>query len=428
MYQAPRTLLISLFFLLALALESCSTARGLNREFDRALMEPLASGQHTGILLVDAQTGDTLFTHNAKKYFTPASNTKLFTFYAALKTLPARIPALKYGFRGDTLLVAGAGDPSALHPEFMDRTALKFLRRHTLIALANRNLEDAPWGPGWAWDDYDQYYSAPRSAFPVYGNVLWMSAEADSLRVRPELLRDSLQPRPGGFARAPERNWFYRIPEAGDTLEIPIQTSPEVERQLWQAAIGKPVTPTDLSAGDRLQTLPGMPTDTLLKRMMTYSDNFVAEQLMLAVSGTLGDTLGFVRARDHILQTYLPGLPQTPRWVDGSGLSRYNLCTPESLVYLLNRLYQELPEARLFDLLAQGGRPGTLKDWYADAPQPYVFGKTGSLNNNHNLSGYLRTRSGRTVIFSFMNNNYVAPSVSVKQRMQRLLIWVRDHY
>ena len=75
-----------------------------------------------------------------------------------------------------------------------------------------------------------------------------------------------------------------------------------------------------------------------------------------------------------------------------------------------------------------GGKEGTLKDWYKDPDGPYLFGKTGSLSNNHNLCGYLRTKSGKTVVFSFMNNHYRKPTTLVKSRMQRLLIWVREHY
>ncbi|TNF75852.1 MAG: D-alanyl-D-alanine carboxypeptidase, partial [Bacteroidetes bacterium] len=70
--------------------------------------------------MVDAGQGDTLYRWNAGKYFTPASNMKLFTLYAGLKTLPDHIPALKYQVRSDTLLVLGTGDPSALHPVLMD--------------------------------------------------------------------------------------------------------------------------------------------------------------------------------------------------------------------------------------------------------------------------------------------------------------------
>ena len=88
----------------------------------------------------------------------------------------------------------------------------------------------------------------------------------------------------------------------------------------------------------------------------------------------------------------------------------------------------EFPESRLFALLAQGGQAGTLRNWYSDGQGPYLFGKTGSLSGVHNLSGYLKTRSGKTVVFSFMNNHYTGSSQPVKARMQRILNRVRDHY
>ena len=149
---------------------------------------------------------------------------------------------------------------------------------------------------------------------------------------------------------------------------------------------------------------------------------------MLLVSSTLGDTLSFERARDHVLKQWLTGLPQPPRWVDGSGLSRYNQLSPASVVYLLQKMQAEIPEARLFALMAQGGRPGTLRTWSRDPMGPYLFGKTGSMGGVQNLSGYLKTRSGKTVVFSFMNNHFTGPGRLVRARMERILEWVREHY
>ncbi|MBC2839359.1 D-alanyl-D-alanine carboxypeptidase/D-alanyl-D-alanine-endopeptidase [Robiginitalea sp. SC105] len=423
-------------FLLLLAFSGCSPARKVSRYLKREFRAETQSNQFTGLLLVDARTRDTLYALNPEKYFTPASNVKLFTFYAALKTLPQHIPALKYARLGDTLYVVGTGDPAALHPDLRDSTALRFMRGFPEITMVNTNLADPTYGPGWSWDDFDQYYMPGRSAFPIHGNILRLTATSDGVRAEPAVFGDSLlagsgsrlQIENGSRLRAETRNLFYQVPESGDTLDIPIRVSPGLERQLWSEATGSRIHEGRHLPPDSLESLPGMAVDTLLKKMMAESDNFIAEQLMLAVSGTRSDTLSFRSARDFVLEEYLPGLPQKPRWVDGSGLSRYNLFTPESVVYLLGKLYREFPEARLFALLAQGGRNGTIEDYYRDGEAPYLFGKTGSLGNNHNLSGYLRTRSGKLVLFAFMNNHFTEPSGNVKNRMQRILREVRDTY
>ena len=78
-------------------------------------------------------------------------------------------------------------------------------------------------------------------------------------------------------------------------------------------------------------------------------------------------------------------------------------------------------------LLAVGGQKGTLKNSYKNDP-PYIFGKTGSLNNNHVLSGYLITRKGKLLIFSLMNNNYLAPTNDVRKHMQEILYTIYTKY
>jgi D-alanyl-D-alanine carboxypeptidase/D-alanyl-D-alanine-endopeptidase (penicillin-binding protein 4) len=91
------------------------------------------------------------------------------------------------------------------------------------------------------------------------------------------------------------------------------------------------------------------------------------------------------------------------------------------------KLYKEVPHERLFKILAVGGQSGTLKNYYKSTP-PYVFGKTGTLSNNHSLSGYLLTKKGKTLIFSWMNNNFVVPTSEVRKKMESLLAQIRDHY
>ena len=422
-YQKLFCVLAGLFLILS----SCSSTRKLRRYLDRELNVPAYRTQFTGVLMIDADSRDTLVSVNARKGFTPASNMKLFTLYASLKLLPERIPALKYAYRGDTLVIAGTGDPSALHPELHDSTALKLIQKAPFVAMINSNLASPPFGSGWAWDDYDQYYQPQRSAFPIHGNVVRWIGHADSVEVSPQLFKDSLKPGVSNFKRSWSGNEFFINLRPGDTLDIPFYNSPELERRLWGLVSGKSIKKAELPQSG-FSILPGIASDSLYARLMKESDNFIAEQLMLLVASTFSDTLSFERARDTVLGSWLKDLPQEPRWVDASGLSRYNLVSPETLVSLLQRLYREYPRERLFGILAEGGGRGTLRRFYGDRPKPYLFGKTGSLSNNHNLSGYLVTQSGKTVIFAFMNNHYQQPTSQVQFRMQRLLKWVRDHY
>ncbi|MFT6936180.1 MAG: D-alanyl-D-alanine carboxypeptidase/D-alanyl-D-alanine-endopeptidase (penicillin-binding protein 4), partial [Saprospiraceae bacterium] len=96
-------------------------------------------------------------------------------------------------------------------------------------------------------------------------------------------------------------------------------------------------------------------------------------------------------------------------------------------VYILENLYQDIDTTTLFDIFPTGGETGTIKKWYAGNPS-YVFAKTGTLSNNHCLSGYVRTNSGKVLIFTFMNNHYVGSSSTYKKEMQRVLEWIRDNH
>jgi D-alanyl-D-alanine carboxypeptidase/D-alanyl-D-alanine-endopeptidase (penicillin-binding protein 4) len=123
----------------------------------------------------------------------------------------------------------------------------------------------------------------------------------------------------------------------------------------------------------------------------------------------------------------LPGLPHKPRWVDASGLSRYNLFTPKSMVYLLEKMYDEFGQERMFDLLPKNGEGGHLQKWYP-FETTYLYAKTGSVSNNHNICGLLQTKKGTVLIFSYMNNHYMIESNDVRKEMNRVLQEIYNKY
>jgi D-alanyl-D-alanine carboxypeptidase/D-alanyl-D-alanine-endopeptidase (penicillin-binding protein 4) len=286
-------------------------------------------------------------------------------------------------------------------------------------------------GPGWSWGDYDAYYAPERSEIPLYGNVIMAGTTAeDSLWISPEGFDHQWQQQRPEFARDQYSNRFYLFAEEqGDTLEIPYITDTAATRMLLESYLGKKIDLVNTAPKQAWETIYGVPADSVYKRMMKNSDNFLAEQLLIQASGMIGDTLDPGRAIRFILEGPLAHLKHQPRWVDGSGLSRYNLFTPESMVATLTQLYECYGTERLFAFFPEGGVSGTLKGYFPDIDNtPYVHAKTGTLSNNYNLSGYLVTRSGKLLIFSFMNNHYRTSSTAVKQRMAPILEWIRDHY
>jgi D-alanyl-D-alanine carboxypeptidase/D-alanyl-D-alanine-endopeptidase (penicillin-binding protein 4) len=201
---------------------------------------------------------------------------------------------------------------------------------------------------------------------------------------------------------------------------IPFKTSVSLTAELLSDTLKKKVSVINFNFSGAGKTLYSVPADSLYKVMMQASDNFIAEQLLLVCAGVLSDTLKPEIAIEYMKKHHLNDLPDTAVWVDGSGLSRYNLFTPASIVRLWEKVYEKVPPERLFPLLAIGGKTGTLKNSFKNDP-PYVYGKTGTLSNNHSLSGYLISKKGKTYVFSFMNNNHPAASSAVRKEMESIL-------
>lgn len=424
------------FFLLALfpALISCGPRAFLKKEMiaaERDLQE------HAGFMLYDPVKKKTIFEFNSTQYFTPASNTKVVTLYTGLHLLGDSLISLKYMVNADSLIFWGTGDPSFLYKNvFQNDRTFSFLKNaKQQLYFSPNNFYSEHFGPAWAWDDYPYSYSAERSPFPIYGNCLSAHLHAGDLKVHPgyfnsqvnvmqekksepDLIRDVGSNRFKFFASdsVQEADW-----------EIPFRTSPEVFADLLSDTLRRKVTVVKRPLPPAAQTIKSVPVDSLYRIMMQESDNFVAEQILLAGASMISDTLSAEIAIRFMKKKHLADLPDEIEWVDGSGLSRFNLFTPRTIVKLWEKIYQEVPRERLFRILPAGGRSGTLKNSYK-AAEPYVFGKTGSLSNNSTLSGFLLTRKGKTLLFSFMNANYITSASKVRQKMEKILRTLHERY
>lgn len=385
--------------------------------------------QFTGFYLYDPEKKQVLENYNGEKSFTPASNVKILSLYSALKTLPDSIPALRYERVEDDLYIEGLGDPTFLHPEFKSVSkVLNFLKESPgKIYLHWGKFEGSRMGLGWSWEDYEKYYSPERSEFPLYGNMVTIRKGKGGPSAFPATLADSVEYQESLFSRDFYENKFYIGSRNGASTRVPFIVKDELIRQMLADATGKEVELTQKPLSKNAKILFSLPSDLVYKRMMEVSDNFLAEQILLMVSAKVGSGMSTEKAIQHMSSKHLVGMPQKPVWVDGSGLSRYNLFTPQTIVFVLDKMYNEFPQERLFNMFAVGGRTGTLKGNYG-GKTPYVYAKSGTLSNNYCLSGYLKTKSGKTLIFSVMNNHFQKENWQVRLETQKLLEYIRDNY
>ncbi len=390
------------------------------------------NGHLTGFMLYDLDSNQVVYEKNSHQYQIPASTVKLLTLYGALQILQDSTQTLRYLAAGDTLKIWGSGDPSWKYKDFYQPDFQKIIGNYAVIQFSDANQISPSFGYGWQWDDYFFAYAAERSSLPIYGNLVQMEKVGDSLSLYPKTFQKGLQYSSQNLKeleRDYHSNTFYFNPVTflGRYRHLPFLVESPLVAELASQETGKPWIYKSDSLPAAHQQWRGAPLSPLLKEMMLFSDNFIAEQVLWMTSDRLFQTLDSERAIDYLLKTSLSDLPDRPKWVDGSGLSRHNLITPRSLVRVVEKLQELLPKEQFEEYLAIGGKSGTLKNTF-QAAEPYVFAKTGSMSASYSLAGLVKTKSGKTYAFAFMNSNFPFAVSTVRKEVEKVMIQVRDHF
>ena len=395
-------------------------------------INPVFAESHSGLVVYDLEKDKVIYDYNGQRHFTPASNTKLLTYFAAISMLADSIPALMYCQSKDTLYFTGTSDPTFLYKPFDYGKTVDFLleNEQTLVYIP-RAMADDRFGPGWAWDDYPYYFSAEKSSFPIYGNMAYFNKDLydDYMSVVPERLEDHVMLRQDILINSPtisrkETSNEFELNFNGAPFEfedaVPFLYSDQLFIDLLSDTLDREVITLDRFPSCNAELLYSVPTDSVSKYILINSDNFLAEQMLLTISNQLGDTLSSQRAIEAMLNDQLTSIEKEINWIDGSGLSRYNQVTPHAMIYVLKRIYQEVPTEKLYDMLPTAGESGTLKNAFGSLSGK-IHAKTGSMSHVYNLSGYMQTNSGKTLLFSFMNNNFDVSFSELKQEMEKVL-------
>jgi D-alanyl-D-alanine carboxypeptidase len=293
------------------------------------------------VVVIDEETGETVFEKNPNSLRKPASLQKLFTGVAAVNHLQMDqtfTTSLWSGSDSKTVVIQGSRDPWASQytstAKKMGRTSLPRFQYHALKTLSELNE------------------GAVNKATIYYSRLF-----------------------------------------AGD-----VATIKTLFRKNGVTAVMKPVSAQE--AIERSSTLVIDSTSPALEEMLTFalvwSDNVLSERIARLASSAAGNGLteSGVEATFNELLTSFELDTNKVVVKDASGLSRKNRVTAKQVGELLIKIRDDERYAPVVNGLPVGGITGTLqKRFVKTAPSAVglVKAKTGTLNGTANLAGYVES-------------------------------------
>lgn len=385
-------------------------------------------GAHIGIAIYNDTKGQWLSKYQSDHYFTPASNTKILATYLGLQFLGDSLPGWKMVENTDTLFLMPMGDPSFMHPEFRYQPVVDIIKntKKQVVVVGNHQDQFEIFGSGWSWADYAEDYQPERSRMPIYGNVVHFYQSNKKLdAIKPfYFFKDIVD-----LDKVEEKNWsrnrlgnrFFTTNENNKSkyFQVPFSQEdvPMVKAlELLSDTLGKKISLQKNATipATSYKTIKTVPTDSLLKVMMLRSDNFYADQIVLMASEQLFGKMDDAALIDSAKKLFFADLPQKMRWADGSGLSRYNLNTPENYIAILQQMQAKFGEARIKNIFEKGGE-GTIAAYYKNFPGT-MYAKTGTLGGQVALSGFIYTPKQQKLYFSVLVANHMSPSSTQVRR------------
>jgi len=350
---------------------------------------------------------------------TPASNIKILTILGSLISGDT-IPSIKYKITNDTLRISPTGYPFIAHPKYDDEDLESFIKRFNHIEYHKPNIDLNKYGPAWAWDDFKYYFQAERSEMPLYGNVIQIVKELnDSIKVIPDIFKVYMNfYQEEKVSRDYKENNFLINPsliKAGDTIYYPFVTSRKNTMNLLETFFKTSVSYNNDELTNYKIWNSNIKED-LYSAVLKDSDNLISESLAANISFRANDTI----STDKGLKIILNSLDDNEiQLYDGSGLSRYNLIKPSSLVLALEKIYQHYGFERIRKIFPN--------NYIITEAEDFVWGKTGTLKNNHNYSGYIITDKGRQYIFSIMINHFTEDLDIIKEAISDFLKYIKSN-
>jgi D-alanyl-D-alanine carboxypeptidase/D-alanyl-D-alanine-endopeptidase (penicillin-binding protein 4) len=353
-------------------------------------------GSASGLLVVEAESGDVVCAKAAGTPRSLASNMKLFTTSTALSRLgPDSHIATKVlsdgrldpgGILHGSLYLQGGGDPALGTPPFYN-SYLAGLGTNLFALVPQIRAAGIRSITGRLYADdtiFDRLRGVADSGYATSSYIGPLSGLAFN----------------SGFAGSTSSSGF-----SSDSAKL---AAAKLARALSAGGIAVPPQIALAKAPAEAERVGVVRSPALTKIVDTtnvYSDNFFAEMLMKLLGARLGNA-GTTAAGAAVVEAFAQSLGSGVHAVDGSGLTRANRASPTQVVNLLLAMRNDPAGDEFIQDLALTGKEGTVDDrMVGTAAYGRCRTKTGTITGVSNLSGYCFNKSGRIMAFSILMNS-----------------------
>ena len=251
---------------------------------------------------------------------------------------------------------------------------------------------------------------------PIYGNVVQIIKNSNGdIEVTPnryKIIFDYDQKKI--IHRSETENKFFINPSLikyGDTIYSPFITSRKNTISLLENSLGNKVEFNKNKLKD-YSSLNSTRVNEIYSAILKDSDNLISESIAANISFRLNDTISVDKGVKLIQD-----ISEQIELFDGSGLSRYNLVTPRSVILSLLDIYNLIGFERIKKIFPE--------NYIIQNEEDFVWGKTGTLKNNHNYSGYIITNKRKLYVFSIMINHFTEDIDIIKNAIADFLIFLK---
>lgn len=439
----------------------------LGTAIEAVTQRPEFARSRWGILIETLSTANQLYSRDAERYFIPASNVKLLVTAAALRQLSPefRIRTSVYGTGTlpnlTSLRVVGRGDPSLTTAQLKDLA--QQLKRQGVRQVQQLIVDDSYFpqsgiNPTWEWEDIQYDYATSVTSLILNQNAVTLTLSPQQpgqpLRLSWNDTIAAKQWRVENQSVAATDATENSVTVTGvlgqPILKIKGQLAADAQPDAWDLAILDPaqyfldsfrqsllsegITVTQASIIDNssvtepmpeLAAVESPPLAELVKETNQESNNLYAEVLLqtLATQGdrTINSDTGLAVLKQRLTQ--LGVNPERYRLMDGSGLSRHNLVSPDAIAQTLQRMAQT-PQAAIYRAsLPVAGVNGTLENRFRNtAAQSHLQAKTGTLTGASALSGYLDVPGYQPLVLSIMVNQSEQSVATLRQGIDEIVL------